>query len=120
MATVSRLRVLHCRAGLLTVRDPSRLARNADRLQVREKAEKEDEERIARGEAPSDKGPQWRPGVAYEGKQLASSHNFHQGVDVFAEPEQVTRGRFSWALMPLTCFGTSMCTWTHPSTFARR
>ncbi|CAB1118070.1 unnamed protein product [Ectocarpus sp. CCAP 1310/34] len=56
--------------------------------EVREKAEKEDEERIARGEAPSEKGPQWRPGVAYEGKQLATSHNFHKGVDVFAKPEQ--------------------------------
>lgn len=57
---------------------------------MREKAEKEDEERIARGEEPSGKGPQWRPGVAYEGKQLATSHNFHKGVDVFAEPEKVT------------------------------
>ncbi len=58
--------------------------------QVRERAEKEDEERIERGEAPSGKGPQWRPGVAYEGKQLANSHNFHKGVDVFAEPDKVS------------------------------
>lgn len=57
---------------------------------MREKAEKEDEERIARGEAPSNKGPQWRPGIAYEGKQLATSHNFHKGVDVFAEPDKVS------------------------------
>ena len=71
---------------------------------VREKAEKEDEERIARGEAPSEKGPQWRPGVAYEGKQLATSHNFHKGVNVFAEPEKVTRGRFSLTLIPLSFF----------------
>lgn len=69
---------------------------------MREKAEKEDEERVARGEAPSEKGPQWRPGVAYEGKQLATSHNFHKGVDVFAEPEQVTRGRFSLFLIFLS------------------
>lgn len=58
--------------------------------QVRERAEKQEEERVARGEAPSEKGPQWRPGVAYEGKQLATSHNFHKGVDVFAEPDKVT------------------------------
>lgn len=57
---------------------------------MREKAEKEEEERVARGEAPSGKGAQWRPGVAYEGKQLATTHNFHKGVDVFAEPEKVT------------------------------
>lgn len=57
---------------------------------MRERAEKQEEERVARGEAPSEKGPQWRPGVAYEGKQLATSHNFHKGVDVFAEPDKVT------------------------------
>lgn len=56
---------------------------------MRERAEKQEEERVARGEAPSEKGPQWRPGVAYEGKQLATSHNFHKGVDVFAEPDKV-------------------------------
>ncbi|CAM9138578.1 unnamed protein product [Hapterophycus canaliculatus] len=56
--------------------------------EVRERAEKQDEERIARGEDPLEKGPQWRPGVAYEGKQLATSHNFHAGVDVFAAPDK--------------------------------
>ncbi|CAN0057781.1 unnamed protein product [Ascophyllum nodosum] len=54
--------------------------------EVREKAEKLEEERVARGEEPSTKGPQWRPGIAYEGKQLANEHNFHKGVDVYAAP----------------------------------
>lgn len=44
---------------------------------------------MARGEEPSTRGPQWRPGVAYEGKQLANEHNFHKGVDVFAAPDKV-------------------------------
>lgn len=57
--------------------------------QVREREEKLDEERIARGEAPKGMEAQWRPGVAYEGKQLASAHNFHKGVDVFAAPVKV-------------------------------
>lgn len=58
--------------------------------QVREREEKLEEERVARGEAPKGVEAQWRPGVAYEGKQLASAHNFHKGVDVFAAPEKVT------------------------------
>lgn len=77
--------------------------------QVREKAEKEDEERIARGEAPLENGPQWRPGVAYEGKQLATSHNFHKGVDVFAEPDKVTRGNLSLVLLWLSFFVDNGC-----------
>ena len=56
---------------------------------MREKAEKLEEERVARGEEPSTKGPQWRPGIAYEGKQLANEHNFHKGVDVYAAPGKV-------------------------------
>ena len=73
---------------------------------MREKAEKEDEERVARGEAPSEKGPQWRPGVAYEGKQLATSHNFHKGVDVFAEPDKVPDcERYFFYLEMLMCSG---------------
>lgn len=57
--------------------------------QVREREEKLEEERVAQGEAPKGVEAQWRPGVAYEGKQLASAHNFHKGVDVFAAPEKV-------------------------------
>ena len=56
---------------------------------MRDRAEKLEEERVARGEEPSTKGAQWRPGVAYEGKQLATTHDFHKGVDVFAAPEKV-------------------------------
>ncbi|CAM9711942.1 unnamed protein product [Sphacelaria rigidula] len=56
--------------------------------EVREREEKLEEERVAQGEAPKGVEAQWRPGVAYEGKQLASAHNFHKGVDVFAAPEK--------------------------------
>eukprot|EP00904_Undaria_pinnatifida_P004248 jgi/Undpi1/13824/HiC_scaffold_9.g03475.m1 len=56
--------------------------------EVRERAEKQEEERVARGEEPSTKGAQWRPGVAYEGKELATAHNFHKGFDVFAPAEK--------------------------------
>ena len=66
--------------------------RVASRAQVRERAEKQEEERVARGEEPSTKGAQWRPGVAYEGKELATAHNFHKGFDVFAPAEKVTAG----------------------------
>lgn len=59
---------------------------------MREREDKLDEERIARGEAPAGKEAQWRPGVAYEGKALANSHNFHKGVDVFAAPDKVIIG----------------------------
>lgn len=67
-----------------------------DNYQVRERAEKLEEERMARGEEPSTREPQWRPGVAYEGKQLANEHNFHKGVDVFAAPDKVRFGSFGW------------------------
>lgn len=56
---------------------------------MREREEKLEEERVARGEAPRGAVAQWRPGVAYEGKTLASAHNFHKGVDVFAAPDKV-------------------------------
>lgn len=84
---------------------------------MREKAEKEDEERVARGEAPSEKGPQWRPGVAYEGKQLATSHNFHKGVDVFAEPEKVILRELVIRPDVPSVLWTSMCTWMYISAY---
>ncbi|CAM9325874.1 unnamed protein product [Choristocarpus tenellus] len=56
--------------------------------EVMEREEKLEEERVARGEAPTGSGPSWRPGVAYEGKELANDHNIHKGVDVFAKPKE--------------------------------
>ncbi|CAM9373620.1 unnamed protein product, partial [Discosporangium mesarthrocarpum] len=56
--------------------------------EVREREEKLEEERVARGEAPSASGPSYRPGMAYEGKKLASEHTIHKGVDVFGKPAE--------------------------------
>lgn len=57
---------------------------------MREREEKRNEERIARGEVPVGIEKHWRPGVAYEGKSLATDHSFHKGVDVFAAPDKVS------------------------------
>lgn len=44
---------------------------------------------MARGEAPGAVEGRWRPGVAYEGKSLATEHSIHKGVDVFAPVDKV-------------------------------
>lgn len=36
---------------------------------------------------PAGEGAKWKPGHAYEGKELATEHNIKQGVDLFAPPK---------------------------------
>ncbi|CAM9466497.1 unnamed protein product [Chrysoparadoxa australica] len=59
---------------------------------VKERDEERMEQAALTGEAPP---PMWKPGHAYEGKELASEHNLHKGVDVFApaEPEKKPKKR---------------------------
>ncbi|KAG6596089.1 U2 snRNP component IST3 [Phytophthora cinnamomi] len=53
--------------------------------ELQEDSDSEDEDRERR--------PRGLPGHAYEGKELASDFDLHQGVDVFAAPEETRKDR---------------------------